>query len=88
MWNFTVIPKININEANICNFDVLAIPDYFEEGGFYNDAYNEDFLNLIGAFDIIASICVEVLPINKSDILPQRNATTYNLPGSIRCKYY
>nr|WP_026888577.1 hypothetical protein [Clostridium beijerinckii] len=60
MWNFTVIPKININEVNICDFDVLAIPDDFEEAGFYNDAYNEDFLNLIGEFDIIASICVEV----------------------------
>lgn len=87
-WNFTVIPEMNITEVNVNEFDALAIPGGFEDAGFYNDAYNEDFLNLIREFDktgkIIASICVGALPIGKSGVLCDRNATTYNFPGSIR----
>lgn len=88
-WNFTVIPEMKINEVNIDEFDALAIPGGFEEAGFYEDAYSEDFLNLIREFDkaekIIASICVGALPIGKSGVLVGRNATTYNL-NSIRQK--
>lgn len=81
-FNFTVIPEMHINEVNIDEFDALAIPGGFEEAGFYEDAYSEDFLNIIREFDkrekIIASICVGALPIGKSGVLACRNATTYN----------
>lgn len=81
-FNFTIIPEMHISEVNIDEFDALAIPGGFEEAGFYEDAYSEDFLNLIREFDragkIIASICVGALPIGKSGILIGRNATTYN----------
>ncbi len=87
-WNFTIIPEMNINDVNIDDFDALAIPGGFEESGFYEDAYNENFLNLIREFNkagkIIASICVGALPIAKSGILCGRSATTYNSPASIR----
>lgn len=57
---------------------------------FYEDAYNEDFLNLIREFDkagkIIASICVGALPVGKSGVLVGRNATTYNLSNGKRQK--
>ena len=36
-----------IDEIDINLFDALAIPGGFEIYGFYNDAYNEKFLNLI-----------------------------------------
>lgn len=89
-WNFTVIPEINITEVNINEFDALTIPGGFEEAGFYEDAYNEEFLNLIRDFDkagkIMASICVGALPIGKSGVLLGRNATTYNFSNSIRQK--
>lgn len=82
-FNFTVIPEMHISEVNIDEFDALAIPGGFEEAGFYEDAYSEDFLNIIREFDkrekIIASICVGALPIGKSGVLAYRNATTYNL---------
>lgn len=82
-WNFTVIPEMLLSEVNVEEFDALAIPGGFEEAGFYEDAFSEDFLNLIRAFDkagkIIASICVAALPIGKSGVLNGRNATTYNL---------
>lgn len=81
-WNFTVIPEMHIGEVNIDEFDALAIPGGFEEAGFYEDAYSEEFLNIIRKFDragkIIASICVGALPIGKSGVLVGRNATTYN----------
>ncbi|MBU5308364.1 DJ-1/PfpI family protein [Clostridioides mangenotii] len=81
-WNFTVIPEMHISEVNIDEFDALAIPGGFEEAGFYEDAYSEEFLNIIRKFDragkIIASICVGALPIGKSGVLVGRNATTYN----------
>jgi len=89
-FNFTVIPEMDINEVNIEEFDALAIPGGFEEAGFYEDAYSEDFLNIIREFDkagkIIASICVAALPIGKSGVLAGRNATTYNLGNGRRQK--
>lgn len=89
-FNFTVIPEIHISEVNIDEFDALAIPGGFEEAGFYEDAFSEDFLNLIREFDragkTIASICVGALPIGKSGVLVGRNATTYNLGNGKRQK--
>jgi len=82
-FNFKVIPEMQLSEVNIDEFDALAIPGGFEEAGFYEDAFSEDFLNIIKEFDragkIIASICVGALPIGKSGVLEGRNATTYNL---------
>lgn len=89
-FNFTVIPEMHISEVNINEFDALAIPGGFEESGFYEDAFSEDFLNLIREFDkagkIIASICVGALPVGKSGVLTHRNATTYNLGNGERQK--
>ncbi len=89
-FNFTVIPEMHVSEVNIDEFDALAIPGGFEEAGFYEDAYSEDFLNIIRKFDragkTIASICVGALPIGKSGVLVDRNATTYNLGNGKRQK--
>ena len=46
-WNFTVQPEIDISKINVSDFDALAIPGGFENAGFYEDAYDERFLNLI-----------------------------------------
>jgi len=89
-WNFTVIPEIRIDEVSANDYDALAIPGGFEEAGFYEDAYHEDFLKLIRTFDkekkIIASVCVGALPLGKSGILKGRKATTYHLLGGVRRK--
>lgn len=73
-----------IDEIDIKSFEALAIPGGFEEYGFYKDAYNDKFLDLIRAFKsenkIIASICVGALPIGKSGVLKGRNGTTYGNP--------
>lgn len=87
-WNFTVIPEIKVANVNVDDFDALIIPGGFEEAGFFIDAYSEEFLNLIRAFNnknkIIASICSGALPIGKSGVLNGRTATTYNLNNGKR----
>ncbi len=89
-WNFTVCPEIEFDKIRIKDFDALAIPGGFEKAGFYEDAYDERFLNLIREFDkenkIIASVCVAALPIGKSGILTNRKATTYDLMDGLRRK--
>ena len=73
-----------IDEIDVGTFDALAIPGGFEIYNFYNDAYNEKFLNIIREFKlknkIIASICVGALPVGKSGILKGKRGTTYNMP--------
>ncbi|URZ14510.1 DJ-1/PfpI family protein [Clostridium felsineum] len=87
-WNFTVLPEIKVENVNVDDFDALIVPGGFEEAGFFIDAYNKDFLNLISAFNnknkIIASVCVGALPIGKSGVLKDRTATTYNLSNGKR----
>jgi 4-methyl-5(b-hydroxyethyl)-thiazole monophosphate biosynthesis len=71
-----------LDDIDPISFDALAIPGGFETFGFYKDAYDEKFLNIIRTFNeqgkTIASICVGALPIAKSGVLMNRNATTYN----------
>jgi len=89
-WNFIVRPELDFNKIKIKDFDALAIPGGFEKAGFYEDAYNERFLNLIREFDnknkIIVSICVAALPLAKSGILENRLATTYDLLDGLRLR--
>lgn len=79
----TVIDEINPEE-----YEALAIPGGFEEYDFYEDAYDEKFLDLIREFNEkgkwIASVCVGALPIAKSGVLEGRNATTYHLKNGYR----
>lgn len=42
-WNFTIIPEMLLSEVNVEEFDAVAIPGGFEEAGFYEDAFSEDF---------------------------------------------
>ncbi|QZY54537.1 DJ-1/PfpI family protein [Crassaminicella profunda] len=89
-WNFTVTPELHIKDLNVDDFHALAIPGGFEEAGFYEDAYSEDFLSVIKEFDrqgkIIASICVGSLPIGKSGVLNGRKGTSYSLNDRKRQK--
>lgn len=72
-----------IEEISVDEYDAIAIPggDYLY--GFFEEAYDERFLQLICEFEkqrkIIASICVAALPIGKAGVLEGRNATTYHL---------
>ena len=67
------IVDCTVREVDIGSFDTLVIPGGFKNFGYYQDAYNEEFLNLIRGFKsqnkIIASVCVGALPLAKSGIL-------------------
>ena len=89
-FHVPVIMDKTIDEISANDYDAIAIPGGFEEFGFYEEAYDEKFLDLIRAFDeqkkIIASVCVAALPIGKSGILKNRKATTYHLNNGLRQK--
>jgi len=89
-WNLTVIPELLIANLDTNEFDALAIPGGFEEAGYYEDAYSEEFLSVIRSFNkagkIIASICVGALPLGKSGVLCGRKGTTYHLNNGLRQK--
>jgi 4-methyl-5(b-hydroxyethyl)-thiazole monophosphate biosynthesis len=82
-FNQRFIVDFVADEIDINSFDALAIPGVFEVYGFYNDAYNEKFVDVIRRFredkKIIASICAGALPLGKSGILQNKNATVYNI---------
>jgi 4-methyl-5(b-hydroxyethyl)-thiazole monophosphate biosynthesis len=81
-FNQRFIVDYLVDDIDINLFDALAIPGGFEVYGFYNDAYDNKFLDLIRGFKaknrIIASICVGALPLGKSGILKDKKGTTYN----------
>ena len=81
-FNQRVVVDYLIGDIAIDAFDALAIPGGFEVYGFYHDAYNEQFLNLIRGFKakhkFIASICVGALPLAKCGVLKGKKGTTYN----------
>ncbi len=80
-FDHKLIADYQIDEVNVNEFDALAIPGGFEVYDFYNDAYSDNFLDLIREFrandKIIASICAGALPLGKSGILRGKNGTTY-----------
>lgn len=82
-FGFQAVPEAQINKLDLIEFDALAIPGGFEQAGFYEDAYSENFLNTVRFFNqnkkIIAALCVGALPLGKSGILKNRKATTYHL---------
>ncbi len=87
-FNIPVVMDKVINEISADDYDALAIPGGFEEFGFYEEAFHENFLSLIREFHkqnkLIATICVAALALGKSGILKDRKATTYHLNGSCR----
>lgn len=89
-FDIPVLVDKTIDEIDIDEYDALAIPGGFEEFGFYEEAYDNRFLNLIKEFDskekIIATICVAALPVGKSGVLKNRKATTYHLKNAYRQK--
>ena len=89
-FNFPVRIQMLIDEVAVDDYACLAIPGGFEDYGYYEDAFNEKFLELVRDFDSkgkpIASVCVGALPLAKSGVLKGRRATTYQLMGGKRFK--
>lgn len=78
-----VVMDCLIDEVAVEDYDALAIPGGFDEFGFYEEAFDDKFLDIIRYFDKvkkpIATVCVAALTLGKSGILKNRCATTYHL---------
>ena len=89
-FGVSVNAEILLSDVNIDDYDALAIPGGFEEYGFYEDAFSEQAVSLINAFNdrgkMIATICVAALALGNSGILKGKLATTYHLNGGHRQK--
>lgn len=89
-FNVPVEVRILIDEVVADDYAALAIPGGFEDYGYYEDAFNEELLELARSFDSggkpIASVCVGALPLAKSGVLKGRRATTYQMMGGKRLK--
>ncbi len=89
-FNVPIIVDKIMAEVRADEYDALAIPGGFEEFGFYEEAYDEQFLELVRKFDqqgkTIAAVCVGALPVGKSGVLLNRKATTYHLRDGHRQK--
>ena len=89
-FNVPVLVDKVMDEVSADGYDALAIPGGFEEFGFYEEAYNEQLLELIRLFDSqkkwIATVCVGALPVGKRGVLNGRKATTYHLRGAHKQK--
>ena len=85
-FNVPVLVDKVMDEVSADEYDALAIPGGFEEFGFYEEAYNEQLLELIRLFDSqkkwIATVCVGALPVGKSGVLNSRKETSYHLRGA------
>ena len=81
-FNQHFIVDFLVDEIDSNLYDALAVPGGFELYGYYHDAYDENFLELIRRFKannkMVASICVGALPLGKSGILKDKKGTTYN----------
>jgi 4-methyl-5(b-hydroxyethyl)-thiazole monophosphate biosynthesis len=87
-WGTNIRPGLLLSEVRPEKFDALALPGGFEEFGFYDDVYDERFLDMIRKFDSsgkpVVAVCVAALALGKAGILQGRPATTYDLGGGKR----
>ena len=89
-WKVEIKVDKVITEINTDDYAALVIPGGDHLFGYFEEAYDERFLQLIRDFDtgnkLIASVCVGALPIGKSGVLKGRRATTYHLMDGHRQK--
>ena len=68
-FGIPIIADKLLDEVIVEEYDALAVPGGFEEFGFYEEAYNKRFLELVREFDRqrkpIAAVCVGALAAGK-----------------------
>ena len=87
-FGYKVIPDCLLSDINLDDFDALAVPGGFEPAGFYHDAFDPEFLNVIRHFEsagkAVASVCVAALSLGKAGVINNRRATVYHQIGGTR----
>jgi 4-methyl-5(b-hydroxyethyl)-thiazole monophosphate biosynthesis len=89
-FNVPIVVDKLIETVQVSDYAALAIPGGFAEYDFYTEAFDKRFLEIIREFENqgkwIATICVAALPLGKSGVLKNRQATTYHLKDAYRQK--
>ena len=87
-FGFSALPDKTLHEVDLTEFDALAIPGGFDGAGFYQDAYSDEFSDVIQYFKAqhkpIASVCVASLALGHAGVLKNRRATVYHQVGGKR----
>lgn len=87
-FGLQLTPNYLLRDVNLEEFDALAIPGGFEPSGFYEEALDEAFLNVIRQFSeakkTVASVCVSSISLGAAGVLKDRKATTYHQIGGKR----
>jgi len=87
-FGYKVLPDCLLSEVNLDDFDALAVPGGFEPAGFYSDAFDPAFLDVIRHFEnagkAVASVCVASLALGKAGVIKNRRATVYHQVGGTR----
>lgn len=82
-FDVSINADLTIDMVDPDEYCALAVPGGFGEYGFYEEAYDEKFLELIRGFadagKPIASVCVGSKPLGKAGVLKGKRATTYHL---------
>jgi 4-methyl-5(b-hydroxyethyl)-thiazole monophosphate biosynthesis len=78
----TVQVNVQLNDVDLSTFDALAIPGGMEWSGFFEDAYSQQFIQVIRHFaklkKPIAAVCVASLSLATANILKHKKATVYH----------
>jgi len=89
---YRVQPDHLLADLDLSDFDAIAVPGGMERGGihggFYKDAYKQEFQDAIRHFSgnkqPVASVCVASLALGAAGILNGRSATVYHQTGGKR----
>jgi 4-methyl-5(b-hydroxyethyl)-thiazole monophosphate biosynthesis len=82
---FTVTPEAQIKDINLDSFDGLAIPGGMQWAGFFDDAFSDEFRNIIEHFvsknKPISAVCVASISLANAGALLNKEATVYHSKG-------
>lgn len=87
-FGFGAVPDVLAAELDLEAFDALAIPGGFEGAGFYQDAYDTAFKQIVSHFahaeKLVGAVCVASLAVAATGVLSGRRATVYHQIGGKR----
>jgi protein deglycase len=82
VWNLRVYTQTRLQDVKAEKYAALVIPGGFGRSGYFEDAFNPEFLEAIKRFYLdgkpVAGVCVGALALGKAGILKGRRAVTYH----------
>ncbi|MFO8091071.1 MAG: DJ-1/PfpI family protein [Desulfatiglandaceae bacterium] len=86
-WNLRVVPEMLIPDVQPEQYSALVVPGGFGGGGYFEDAFAPEFLEVIEKFNYfgkpVVGVCVGALALGRAGILKGRRAVTYHREGGM-----